>query len=284
MNIRPFHVLCACALTITLTACGSDTPETTTTTPTAPVETTMPQAMPQGPASMQPESIISGTIVETQDAGGYTYMLLDKDGEQQWVAIPQSTVSVGDEVGAVFSMIMTNFESKTLGRTFDEITFASGLVQGGSPSTKSGAEGGHSSFAEALQAESPTTAAPASSVGAGSSKAVVPFSDLSVEKAPGENSYTVGELFTRKAELSGKQVAVRGKVMKVSLKIMGKNWLHIQDGSGDPAQNTHDLVVTTDSVPEKDSVVIALGILAADKDFGAGYKYSAIIEDAQITQ
>ncbi len=65
---------------------------------------------------------------------------------------------------------------------------------------------------------------------------------------------------------------------------MGKNWLHIQDGTGDPGSNTHDLVVTTDGEAEKGAVVTVEGIIAANKDFGSGYKYDVIIEEAVITQ
>ena len=64
---------------------------------------------------------------------------------------------------------------------------------------------------------------------------------------------------------------------------MGKNWIHIQDGTGDPQKNTHDLVVTTDGMAEKGEVVTIEGVVAANKDFGSGYKYEVIIEDAKVT-
>ena len=63
---------------------------------------------------------------------------------------------------------------------------------------------------------------------------------------------------------------------------MGKNWIHLQDGSGNPMHNSHDLVVTTSETVEVDNIVTIEGTLAAEKDFGAGYKYAAIIEDAAI--
>jgi phosphopantetheine adenylyltransferase len=65
---------------------------------------------------------------------------------------------------------------------------------------------------------------------------------------------------------------------------MGKNWIHLQDGSGDPMKNTHDLVVTTSETAAKDAVVVVEGVLSKDKDFGAGYRYQAIIEDAKISK
>jgi hypothetical protein len=116
----------------------------------------------------------------------------------------------------------------------------------------------------------------------GSQAAVVPSADVEVEKAEGENAYTIGEIHEQRTELSGQTIAVRGKVMKVSRMIMGKNWIHIQDGTGDPAASTHDLVVTTSAEPEQGAVVVVEGALQADRDFGSGYKYDVIIEDAEI--
>ena len=75
---------------------------------------------------------------------------------------------------------------------------------------------------------------------------------------------------------------VRGKVVKISQGIMGTNWIHLQDGTGNPMDNTHDLVVTSATVPEKEAIITVSGNLTADKDFGAGYKYSAIIENAEV--
>jgi hypothetical protein len=68
--------------------------------------------------------------------------------------------------------------------------------------------------------------------------------------------------------------------VKLNPDIMGKNWLHIQDGTGDPAKSTHDLVVTSAGIAEKGAIISLEGILAADKDFGSGYRYSVIVEDA----
>ena len=65
---------------------------------------------------------------------------------------------------------------------------------------------------------------------------------------------------------------------------MGKNWHHIQDGTGDPTNNTHDLVVTSSAIVEKGTIISFEGVLAADKDFGAGYRYDVIIEDAGVVK
>jgi hypothetical protein len=103
-----------------------------------------------------------------------------------------------------------------------------------------------------------------------------------VGKAEGPDAYTVAEIYAGKSKLNKKTVKVRGKVVKVSSGIMGKNWVHLQDGSGDPAKGTHNLVMTTQDLPNKGDVVTMSGTLYEDKDFGAGYKYAVIVEEASI--
>ena len=87
---------------------------------------------------------------------------------------------------------------------------------------------------------------------------------------------------SEKVPPAGQKVRLQGKVVKFSASIMGRNWVHLQDGSGNPMNNTHDLVVTTQETVVKDQIVILEGVLAANKDFGAGYSYSAIVEEAQL--
>ncbi len=116
----------------------------------------------------------------------------------------------------------------------------------------------------------------------GSLGAIAPLEDIAIEKAAAANGYTVAEIFAKAKELDGQKVQVHGKVVKFSPKIMGKNWIHLQDGTGDPMQNTHDLVATSAEIVELGSIVTLEGTLAAEKDFGAGYKYAAIVEDAAI--
>ncbi|NOX25932.1 MAG: hypothetical protein GXP59_07460 [Deltaproteobacteria bacterium] len=118
----------------------------------------------------------------------------------------------------------------------------------------------------------------------GSTGSVVPFANLKITKAKGPDAQTVGELFANRKKLDTKTVTVRGQVVKISLNIMGKNWVHIQDGTGNPKSNTHDLVVTTLDTAAKGDIVTVKGVVEADKDFGAGYKYTVIVEKATLTK
>jgi hypothetical protein len=115
----------------------------------------------------------------------------------------------------------------------------------------------------------PTPAAPSDTV------------DLAgIEKA--EGGRTIAEVFAEKDQLAGETIVFRGKVVKVNAGIMGKNWLHVRDGSG--AEGTNNLTVTTIEVlPNVGDTVLVSGVLELNKDFGMGYQYDIIIEDADVT-
>jgi len=224
---------------------------------------------------------VTGTIVETMNASGYTYMLVDSGAEKNWVAVPATTVEKGAVVNYYDGMVMKDFTSKTLNRTFDAVIFSSGLAGQGTEAAQQPAP--DDSFSAAVNAEKTTSEpSPAMEISGGSAGAIAPLEEVSIEKAAAANGYTVEEIFEKAKKLAGEKVQVHGKVVKFSQLIMGKNWIHLQDGTGNPMQNSHDLVVTTNEIVEVNSIITIEGILAAEKDFGAGYKYAAIIEDASI--
>ena len=82
-----------------------------------------------GVAHSQKESALSGKVVETMDSGGYTYVLLDNDGKQTWLAMPKTKVVKGTNMTFLPGTEMTNFRSKTLNRTFERIIFSGGPVK-----------------------------------------------------------------------------------------------------------------------------------------------------------
>jgi hypothetical protein len=236
---------------------------------------------------------LSGTILETMDASGYTYLKLDTGDQQMWVAIPQSEVDKGQQVSVLEGMEMKDFHSNSFNRTFESIIFSPGLVGGASRSphgrAATPAASTEESFAAAVEAERQASSGGPAPIepqqgSAGSMGAVAPFTETEVEKAEGENSFTVAEIFAQAKDLNGEKVRVRGQVVKFNANIMGRNWLHLQDGSGDPMQNTHDLVVTTTEELSGPNVITIEGVVAADKDFGAGYKYVVLIENSTIVK
>ncbi|MFC1524673.1 DNA-binding protein [Thermodesulfobacteriota bacterium] len=287
-QIRFSTVFLGLILALSLAACGDDSPKSTPVAPQGSSEVSPMQT--QDPLA---GTIIKGKILETLPAGGYSYLHLDMGGEKTWVAIPASNIAVGEEVSLKYSMTMMNFPSKSLDRTFEKLIFASGFADGTQPPSShpggaspgwGSASGGNDtaagSFGDALKAEGSFP----SSGDTGSNKAVVPFSELKVDKAAAQNAYTVGEVFSQGESLHEKKVSIKGKVVKVSPNIMGKNWIHLQDGSGDPSTNTHDLVVTSADIPNVGEVITIEGVVASNKDFGAGYQYKVIVEEAAVNR
>ena len=122
----------------------------------------------------------------------------------------------------------------------------------------------------------------AASGGSEGAKAPATAGPIKVEKAKGADAYTVSETHEKAGKLDKKTVSVRGKVVKVSKGIMGKNWTHLRDGSGDAGKGTNNLVVTSQDDPKVGDVVTARGTLYKDKDFGAGYLYKVIVEEATV--
>jgi hypothetical protein len=211
------------------------------------------------PAKKAEDNSLSGKVVETMDSGAYTYMLLEKDGKKTWVAVPHMKVEKGQNVSLSPGNLMENFRSSTLNRTFDKIYFSGG------PITPPGSPFG-----------------PGAETTGSKGKVIMPKEKIAVEKATGPNAYTIAEIYKNLSRLDKKKAVVRGKVLKVSPAIMGKTWLHLQDGTGDPQNGTEDLVVTTSDNASVGEVVTASGTIFKNKDFGMGYKYKAIMEDATI--
>ncbi|MCK5682396.1 DNA-binding protein [bacterium] len=237
-----------------------------------------------------PSGTLTGKVLETMDSGGYTYVLLATESGEKWVAAPKTIVTVGQSAAFAPGMVMRNFKSETLNRTFDEVVFTSGKAGGhGASAATAGAcpSGGEKDAgAAAPHAGSGMGMAAMGGGGMGSMKSsgrvTVPPLDLAIEKASGDNAFTVAEIYEKGAKLNQKKVAIRGKVVKVSANIMGKNWIHLQDGSGKLEAGTHDLVLTSQQQPTVGEVLTGEGVLAADKDFGAGYRYQVIVEETQF--
>lgn len=210
-----------------------------------------------------------GTVRETMDSGGYSYMQVETGTGSVWAAANQMKVAVGDTVELIGGMPMQDFYSRTLDRTFDVILFVSSAAVMGNQAATDDSAG--------QPAKLPPIDTPGNRPKPGEPPAVQPGR---IEKLP--DGHTVADLFEKKADLAGKTVRIRARVVKASRGIMGKNWLHIQDGTGQPGKN--DITVTSAAgFAEVGSTVIVEGTFAIDKDIGAGYFFPVIIEDAKIT-
>ncbi|MEI6463420.1 MAG: OB-fold nucleic acid binding domain-containing protein [Verrucomicrobiota bacterium] len=213
------------------------------------------------PAAAAQASLLEGKVVETMNAASYTYVQVETGGRRIWAAAPQFDVKVGDAVAIGDARPMPNYHSKTLNRTFDVVYFSGDVrVNGQRPVQAAAAD---------LPAGHPAP-------GAKAGPAVAELSGIK-KVADGQ---TVAEIYADKAQLTGKSVAVRGRVVKFNAMIMGKNWIHIRDGSG--VEGANDLTVTTADKAKVGDVVVITGELKANRDFGGGYRYPLIVEDAKV--
>jgi hypothetical protein len=137
--------------------------------------------------------------------------------------------------------------------------------------------------AETKSAEAPPAATAAQPADPHPVPSVQPGTDIDLSGiAKADGGKTVAELYAEKDQLAGQKVTVRGKVVKTNAGIMDKNWLHVRDGSG--AEGTNDLTVTTSGeLPKVGDTVLVTGALTLNKDFGMGYQYPVIVEDAAVT-
>lgn len=203
---------------------------------------------------------VTGTVAETFDAAGYTYLKLKTAGGDEWAAVRQTPVKQGQTVTMSVQMTAEKFESKTLKRTFDRILFGS-LDGAGAASAPVQAAQQHMSAPAAADA-----------------------TPIKVAKAEGSDAKSVAEVWASREALKDGKVVVRGKVVKFLGGIMGKNWIHLRDGSGSAEKSDNDITVTTNDTAAIGDVVTISGVVHVDKDFGAGYRYPVIIEDAKVSK
>jgi len=192
-------------------------------------------------------------VEEKIDAGDYTYLQVNENDKTYWIAVIRMDIEVGEMVYFSQAMEMKNFKSKSLNRTFESVLFVQDA--GKFPNQKMG--------------EYPH-------------KNVTSRKDKQISIESHEGSKTVEQIYNEKESLNGKTVKVKGEVVKINQNIMNRNWIHLQDGIGD--ETSFDLVVTSQDVVAVGDIVTAEGIVASDKDFGAGYSYSVLLENAKITR
>jgi hypothetical protein len=214
--------------------------------------------------TVQPKQDISGTVVarhivvvkEIIQASNYTYMKVIEGGKEDWIAVNKQDAKVGDIYYYEKALQMTNFKSKELDRMFDMIYFVTELSKDPKMiSGQSAAMPPHSGRVQNGQRE-----------------------DIKIQKAQGE--LTIAELFKNHTLYTGKKVKITGVVVKVNNGIMNRNWIHIQDGTNDAG--SFDLTITSQDNVKVDDKVTFEGTIAVDKDFGAGYVYDVVLEDATL--
>ncbi len=208
-----------------------------------------------------PEGVTKIKVIEHQNGAGYTFIKgTINNGSEVWIAVREKPVKTGEYYYFKDAMEMRNFKSKSLDRTFDSILFVAKLAKNpdGSDGTDSTMPGmmvpGHSKPKTAITGE--------------------------IKVTPLKEGKTIEVIAKEKDALNGKVVKFRGVVTKFNGDIMGRNWLHIQDGTS--YGKTIDITVTSNQKAKVGEEVIVEGTLTLNKDFGAGYFYDIIVENAKL--
>lgn len=192
------------------------------------------------------------TVKEVLPTSKYVYMNVEEDGESFWLATLKQDVEVGEQYIFKDGLLKTNFESKEYNRVFDKVYLVSTITKVGGESSRGKAS---SDLTKKVNKGNKT------------------LQNISVE-----GSISIAELIKNKNDFAGKSVILSGVCMKVNPNIMGRNWVHLVDGTMDE----YDLVLTTNLKISEGMPVALKGVVSLDKDFGAGYKYDIIIENAEL--
>lgn len=215
--------------------------------------------------------ILRGMVREQLAVGPYIYLRLETAGGEEWAAVAAAPVETGQQVTVYNAMLMTGFASKTLERRFDRIHFGSLTPPGQTPPP-----------APAPAGAMPAGAAGGPPSGETGTPPVVDARIGPIARATGDGARTVAELWAEKGRAAGWTVTVRGVVVRYNAGVMGKNWLHLQDGTGDVRAGTRELTVTSSATAAVGDTVTITGRVATNKDFGAGYRYALLVENATL--
>jgi hypothetical protein len=194
-----------------------------------------------------------GKVIDKIAVANYDYLQVSENKNEYWIAVPTMQIEVGETVYFSKYNVMKDFKSTNINRSFDEIFFVEDARKSPTPDEM-----------KKIHTEALT------------------LGKQQIKIEPLADGKTIEQVFNEKSFLNSKIVKVKGKVVKFNKQIMKRNWIHIQDGTGD--ENNYDLVITSDQDVKVGDIITAEGKLAIDKDFGAGYFFPVIIEDAKITE
>ena len=216
----------------------------------------------QPPRQAQPpQQAIAGSndhtvvVQEVIQASGYTYLNVKENDSTFWIAITKREIEAGKTISFADGLVMKNFTSKDLQRTFETIYFVS-KISGNEPLPSGGKQ---------------------SEVNPHQTKPTMGKKEITVEAV--EGGISIGELFSNKDSYANKTVLIKGQVTKVNRAIMGSNWVHLQDGTS--GSGKFDLTIMTQDEVSVGDIVTFEGLIVLNKDFGSGYAYDVLMEQAK---
>jgi len=195
-------------------------------------------------------------VNEVLQTGSYTYLNVTENQDEFWMAVGRTDVNEGEELYYDNATEMKDFRSKDLDRTFDRILFVDAISSG--------------PIISKFQ--------PKDSLYHKKKHKEEVIEDIQVDVAPG--GITIAELYKNRKKYENTKVIIRGKVVKTNNGIMDRNWVHLKDGTSDG--NKSDLTFTTQELVEVGPIVTFEGVVTLDKDYGAGYIYPLVVENATL--
>lgn len=194
-------------------------------------------------------------VVEVLQANAYTYLKVQENFSERWVAVKKADIQKGEVYYYDEALQMNNFKSKDLDRTFDIVYFINEISKEPFADKKVDMGAMH--------------------------RGVMKTNKSNVQLEKSDSELSIASVFKDKKLYSSKEFEIKAQVVKVTPQVMGKNWIHIQDGSD--FEGSFDLTVTTMAEGiQKGDVVVFKGTLSLDKDFGYGYSYAVLMEDAKL--
>ncbi|MCP4612012.1 MAG: hypothetical protein GY845_25200 [Planctomycetes bacterium] len=215
----------------------------------------------QGQNIQPPQQAVAGANVhsvvvqEVIQASGYTYLKVKENDSEFWIAVTKREIEAGATFSFADALEMKNFTSKELQRTFETIYFVSKVSDN----------------------EPLLSGSKQSEVNPHRTKPTMGKKEISIETV--EGGISIGELFSNRDSYANKTVLIKGQVTKVNRAIMGKNWVHLQDGTS--GSGKFDLTITTQDEVSVGDVVTFKGLIVLNKDFGSGYAYDVLMEEAK---
>jgi hypothetical protein len=207
-----------------------------------------------------PDAERAVTVQKITDAGQYSYLLVQEQGVDYWIAVAREDFEEGEKLYFSNFMEMREFKSKELNKTFDQILFVDAVSREQGQTLR----------------ENNTN----SRVAPNRRNKMDELLD-SIKIAPASGGISIEELYGSADKYKDKKVVVRGQVVKINSDIMDRNWVHIMDGTrGDRP----DLTFTTQGEFKLGDTVTVRGTVAIDKDFGGGYVYPLILEETDLIE
>ena len=195
-------------------------------------------------------------VKEVIQGANYTFLFVSENSLDYWMAVSKTDTEIEDVVYYENAFLMNNFKSKELDRVFEEILFVENI------------------------SESPqiSITVPVDSLHLNKKRENELKEKISIE--PADGGITIGELYKNRSTYANKKVLIRGQVVKINKNIMDRNWVHLKDGTGNAGKS--DLTFTTLVVLKVGDTVILEGTVTLNKEYGAGYVYPLIVENAVV--